>query len=86
MTKTQSYDVKGINFDATCSLVCLDEDDKPVCISPKDSEQNDLHNVILWADHRSIQEANEINATDDESLIFVGGKVSAEMEIPKYYG
>lgn len=83
LTKTQSYDVKGINFDATCSLVCLDEDDKPVCISPKDSEQNDLHNVILWADHRSIQEANEINATDDESLIFVGGKVSAEMEIPK---
>ena len=55
-------------------------------VSPKDSEQNDSHNVILWADHRSIQEANEINETDDESLIFVGGKVSAEMQIQKFCG
>ena len=62
-----------------------DENDKPICISPKDTEQNDEHNIIQWCDHRSINEAEEINKTKDETLQYVGGKVSAEMEIPKIY-
>ena len=83
VTNTKSKDIQGIAFDATCSLVCLDENDKPICISPKDTEQNDEHNIIQWCDHRSINEAEEINKTKDETLQYVGGKVSAEMEIPK---
>ncbi len=83
VTNTNSKDIQGVAFDATCSLVCLDENDKPICISPKDTEQNDEHNIIQWCDHRSINEAEEINKTKDETLQYVGGKVSAEMEIPK---
>ena len=82
-TGTAGSDVKGISFDATCSLVCLDKNDEPVCISPKDTEQNNQHNIILWADHRSVSEAEEINKTNDETLQYVGGKVSAEMEFPE---
>ena len=41
--------VKGIGFDATCSLVALDEHDRPVTVSPNG---NDAQNIIVWMDHR----------------------------------
>ncbi len=72
--------VKGIGFDATCSLVVLGEDDKPVTISPSDEEEQ---NVIVWMDHRSKQEAEEINEKGHEVLKYVGGTISPEMETPK---
>jgi D-ribulokinase len=34
-------------------------------------------------DHRAMKETDEINATQDEVLQYVGGAVSPEMEIPK---
>lgn len=34
-------------------------------------------------DHRAYKEAEEINATNHQLLLYVGGKVSLEMEIPK---
>lgn len=72
--------IKGIGFDATCSLVALDDKDNPVSISKSDkSEQN----VIVWMDHRAITETDFINSTKHKVLDYVGGKISPEMEIPK---
>lgn len=80
---TNDYDkhkIAGIGFDATCSLVALDKRNQPLTISTSgENEQN----IILWMDHRAINEANQINATKHELLKCVGGKVHVEMEIPK---
>src|SRR6478752_7848837 len=72
--------VRGVGFDATCSLVLLDADDRPVTVSPTG---NAAQNVIVWMDHRALAEAAEINATGDDVLRYVGGKISPEMETPK---
>ncbi len=72
--------VAGIGFDATCSLVALDADDQPVSISPTGKAEQ---NVIVWMDHRAIEEADHINATKHEVLRYVGGVISPEMQTPK---
>lgn len=72
--------IKGIGFDATCSLVLLDDAGKPVTAS---LTGDDERNIILWMDHRAEIEANIINEMNHEVLKFVGGKISLEMEIPK---
>jgi FGGY-family pentulose kinase len=72
--------VRGIGFDATCSLVALDADDRPVSVSPTGKDEQ---NVIVWMDHRAIREAEAVNATGHEVLRYVGGVISPEMEIPK---
>ncbi|KAJ9317588.1 hypothetical protein DTO271D3_2054 [Paecilomyces variotii] len=74
--------VRGIGFDATCSLAVFAEDtDEPVSVTgPKfDTDRN----VILWLDHRPVEETEQINATNHNLLRYVGGKMSIEMEIPK---
>ncbi|KAG7882205.1 hypothetical protein KL905_000301 [Ogataea polymorpha] len=74
--------VLGIGFDATCSLVAINEKtDEPMAVGPDFTD--DLENIILWMDHRAEVEVNEINATHDECLKYVGGKMSIEMELPK---
>lgn len=73
-------DIRGIGFDATCSLVLLDPQGAPVTASPTGRDEQ---NVIVWMDHRAIGEAAEINATPYEVLRYVGGKISPEMETPK---
>jgi FGGY-family pentulose kinase len=72
--------VAGVGFDATCSLVLLDGDDRPVTVSPSG---DDRWNVIVWMDHRAIAQADRINATKHEVLRYVGGVISPEMESPK---
>ncbi|XP_076283733.1 FGGY carbohydrate kinase domain-containing protein [Lasioglossum baleicum] len=72
--------VKGVGFDATCSLVAVDKTGSPVTISPTGE---DKQNVILWMDHRAQEEADFINAQNHEMLQYVGGKISLEMETPK---
>ncbi len=72
--------IKGIGFDATCSLVVLNKEGKPLSVSPTG---NDDQNVIMWMDHRAIREAADINATNDNCLKYVGGEISPEMELPK---
>ncbi len=72
--------VAGIGFDATCSLVVVDEAGDPVTVSPTGDPQR---NVILWMDHRAIEEAGLINHTGHEVLDYVGGRISPEMEPPK---
>jgi FGGY-family pentulose kinase len=73
-------DVAGLGFDATCSLVALDADDKPVSLSPTGKDEQ---NVIVWMDHRAIPEAAAINKTKHPVLRYVGGVISPEMETPK---
>ncbi|WP_413282768.1 FGGY-family carbohydrate kinase [Vibrio sp. MA40-2] len=72
--------IKGIGFDATCSLVAVDKDQQPVSVSVSG---RDDQNIIMWMDHRAIDESIEINRTEDQSLKYVGGEVSPEMELPK---
>src|SRR5579862_6550630 len=71
--------VIGVSFDATCSLVVLDTLDRPVSV---DTEGDPQRNVIVWMDHRAIEETEEINAGDFDVLRFVGGRLSPEMETP----
>ncbi|KAH3664379.1 hypothetical protein WICMUC_005764 [Wickerhamomyces mucosus] len=74
--------ILGIGFDATCSLAVINEsDDEPFGVGP-DFNNND-QNIILWMDHRAVDETKEINATGDVSLKYVGGTMSIEMELPK---
>ncbi|XP_012150271.2 FGGY carbohydrate kinase domain-containing protein isoform X1 [Megachile rotundata] len=74
--------VKGIGFDATCSMVVIDKTGSPVTVSPTGTCE-DKQNVILWMDHRAQEEADFINAQGHEMLEYVGGKVSLEMQTPK---
>ena len=72
--------VKGIGFDATCSLVIVDKDGNPLPASPEgDAERN----IIVWMDHRAREQAERINATSHSVLKYVGGRISPEMETPK---
>ena len=72
--------VKGLGFDATCSLVVLDAAANPLTVSTSGDERR---NVIVWMDHRAIAEARHVNDTHDDVLRYVGGSISPEMEIPK---
>jgi len=73
-------DIRGIGFDATCSMVVLDADDKPVTVSPSGSDEQ---NIIVWMDHRAMEQTARINATEHFVLQYVGGQVSPEMQTPK---
>lgn len=72
--------IAGVAFDATCSLVLLDADGAPSSVSASDE---DRWNVIMWADHRAVQEAGEISATGHRAIAYVGGSMSPEMQLPK---
>lgn len=72
--------IAGISFDATCSLVCLDNQDRPLTVSPSGKNEQ---NVIVWMDHRAIDQVQRINATRHKVLKYVGGIMSPEMEPPK---
>ena len=72
--------IVGIAFDATCSLVGLGSKHNPVTMSPSGNPQ---HNVIVWMDHRAIEQAERINERQCGVLKYVGGRISPEMQIPK---
>ena len=73
-------EVVGLCFDATCSLVALDKKYRPVTISPTG---NPSRNILVWMDHRAIEEAEFINHTKHPVLRFVGGQISPEQQPPK---
>ena len=77
--------VRGIGFDATCSLAVFSHDtDEPVSVTgPNFDKSGNDHNVVLWLDHRPVEETKKINATKHNLLRYVGGTMSIEMEIPK---
>ena len=72
--------VVGLAFDATCSLAMFDASGRPVTVS---TTGRDEWNVVMWADHRALAEAEEITATRHRVLDYVGGTMSPEMELPK---
>jgi D-ribulokinase len=77
--------IESVGFDATCSLVVLDDQFKPVSVSPSGTSSI---NVIMWMDHRSNEQAEFINnsfeSTKNTSLLkTVGGRISLEMDPPK---
>ncbi|KAH9995192.1 Pentulose kinase [Russula compacta] len=76
--------VKGIGFDATCSLAVTSWEGEPITVTrgPQLGELGE-RNIVLWADHRAEREAEFINATGSSVLDYVGGAISLEMEIPK---
>ncbi|EOD47444.1 Carbohydrate kinase FGGY [Neofusicoccum parvum] len=78
--------VRGVGFDATCSLAVFNsETDEPVCVTGPnfDNQDGNERNVVLWLDHRPVDETVKINNTKHNLLRYVGGKMSIEMEIPK---
>jgi D-ribulokinase len=72
--------IGGIGFDATCSLVALGDNDQPLTVSRSGDPQR---NVIVWMDHRAIDQADRISKTGHAVLRHVGGIISPEMETPK---
>lgn len=79
-TNINPVQIKGLGFDATCSLVVLDKEGQPLTVSPSGrSEQN----IIVWMDHRAIVQAERINALKHPVLDYVGGVISPEMQTPK---
>lgn len=72
--------VRGIGFDATCSLVAIGPDGNGI---PVGSSDDPARNVIVWMDHRAQVEAEEINRGGHRVLDYVGGRISPEMETPK---
>ena len=72
--------IRGIGFDATCSLVVLDAAADPLTVSTSGDERR---NVIVWMDHRATAEARLVNDTHDDVLRYVGGSISPGMEVPK---
>ncbi|MDG1702303.1 MAG: FGGY-family carbohydrate kinase [Opitutae bacterium] len=74
--------IKGIGFDATCSLVLIDELGKPVTVDP---DEDDSKNIVVWMDHRAIEEARFINGFKEHYSVFdfIGGSISPEMQLPK---
>lgn len=79
------HSIKGIGFDATCSLAVFTHDtDEPVSVTgPSFDKSGNDHNVVLWLDHRPVDETIKINNTKHNLLRYVGGTMSIEMEIPK---
>ena len=74
--------IRGIAFDATCSLAVFAQDtDEPVSVTAPRFDND--RNVVLWLDHRPVDETAKINATNHNLLRYVGGTMSIEMEIPK---
>lgn len=72
--------VKGLGFDATCSLVVLDENAEPLAVGPSEDPER---NIMVWMDHRAMEQARRINAGGYDVLKYVGGSISPEMETPK---
>lgn len=73
-------EVGGIGFDATCSLVVLGEGGAPLPVGEADQPHR---NIIVWMDHRALDQAERINSTGHKVLDYVGGRISPEMETPK---
>ncbi|RYC15751.1 FGGY-family carbohydrate kinase [Ciceribacter ferrooxidans] len=78
--KVDAATVVGIGFDATCSLVVLGEGGVPLTVGPSGDADRD---IIVWMDHRAVEQAERINVLGHEVLRYVGGRISPEMETPK---
>ncbi|MCQ0971129.1 FGGY-family carbohydrate kinase [Paracoccus sp. TK19116] len=71
-------DIAGIGIDATCSLVVLGPGGAPLPVG-----DSPARNIMVWMDHRALDQAERINAMGHRVLDYVGGRISPEMETPK---
>jgi ribulose kinase len=69
--------VAGLSVDATCSLVLLDPQGRPVTVSETGDDRRD---TLLWLDHRAAREADECTASGHRVLDYSGGVMSPEMQ------
>ncbi|ONM13187.1 FGGY family of carbohydrate kinase [Zea mays] len=71
-----------IEFDKNRMLlaVAVDADGSPVSVSLSGDTRR---NIIVWMDHRAVNQAERINATNSPVLQYCGGGVSPEMQAPK---
>lgn len=60
--------------------VAIGADDSPVTVSLTGDARR---NIIVWMDHRAVDQTERINALHSPVLQFVGGAVSPEMQPPK---
>jgi ribulose kinase len=76
-SKVSASNIKGLGFDATCSLAVTDLNGEPVVITGGETlgSAGD-RNIVLWADHRAEKEAEIINSTESIVLNYVGGTMS----------
>jgi D-ribulokinase len=76
----EAQSVAGIGFDATCSLVLIGKEGAPLPVgNPAFPERN----IIVWMDHRALDQAKRVNAMGHAVLRYVGNRISPEMETPK---
>ena len=73
--------VKGLGFDATCSMAVTAKDAATGVSVAADGEAG--WDIVMWMDHRAAKQTVEVNATGHPVLQYVGGGVSPEMAIPK---
>lgn len=73
-------EIKGIGFDATCSMVVLGPEGQPLAVGDR---ADPARNIIVWMDHRAKEQASRINQKSHSVLKYVGGRISPEMETPK---
>lgn len=72
--------VAGIGFDATCSLVVRGPEDETLPVGDPAHPERD---IIVWMDHRAVEQADRINKQGHDVLKYVGGRISPEMQTPK---
>ncbi|KAL5211203.1 hypothetical protein ABZP36_022050 [Zizania latifolia] len=60
--------------------VAVDADGSPVSVSWSGDARR---NIIVWMDHRAVDQAERINARNSPVLQYCGGGVSPEMQAPK---
>ncbi|MBB4003590.1 FGGY-family carbohydrate kinase [Aurantimonas endophytica] len=77
---TDPASVMGLGFDATCSLVVVGVDGEGLPVGPSEDPERD---IIVWMDHRALDQTRRINETRHPVLRYVGGVISPEMETPK---
>ena len=58
----------------------MDSDSSPVSVSRSGDSRR---NVIVWMDHRAVDQAERINTSKSPVLEYCGGAVSPEMQPPK---
>ncbi|MFJ1290562.1 FGGY-family carbohydrate kinase [Paracoccus yeei] len=72
--------VAGLGFDATCSLVVIGSSGQGLPVGDPAHPERD---IIVWMDHRAVEQAARINAQGHAVLAYVGGRISPEMQTPK---
>ncbi|RWW39490.1 hypothetical protein BHE74_00055185 [Ensete ventricosum] len=60
--------------------VAVDSDGSPVSVSWTGDARR---NIIVWMDHRAVNQAERINANNSPVLQYCGGSLSPEMQAPK---